>query len=506
MLHSYPMHQFNKLFLHLCSKNRTDRRGDKVITEIPDSSGSECSDDDSDYHPERPSGKKEVRKLFMFRERNLLTYFAVSFQTSLLDLSVCQSNVYALYKGKNNFGLTISELKIFLGINLMMSYVKYPRLRMYWSSNPGLRQNGIANAMTVNRFEDIMRHLHFVGLNDDAGDDRFFKIRPVLDVLQTTYLAAMEPEEFHTKQYIPKKPKPWGFKVWVRAGASTGYMYQFELYQGATGGRGQVGAFGMAAEVVLRLCEKIEGKNHKVFLDIFFCSIPILEKLKSLGIEATGTCRANRLMGSQGKLKDKVTLAEEGRGASSVVTSEENITVTWCLDSQVIHVASTYAGKNPQDVDKRWAKKEKKVIQILRPHVIKLYNSSMGGVDLLGQCVATYANRRKNLRWYMHIFYHFLDDLLEFKASVAAALVSVGSHKRSPSRPSDVSPPPVSKRVAVNIPQEICYIPGHHWPLLMDMKNASRCRDEICKKKTKYVCQACTVALCPGCFGHFHTH
>ncbi len=281
----------------------------------------------------------------------------------------------------------------------------------------------MASLMTANRFEEIKRYLHFVHLNDDAGDDRFFKIHPVLDVLRTTFLTAMEPEEFQsideqiipfkgkhtTKQYIPKKHKPWGFKLWVRAGASTGYMYQFELYQGATGGRGQVGELGMAAEVVLRLCDNIKGKNHKVFFDHFFCSISLLEKLKSQGIEATGTCWANRLMGGQAKLKEKATLTEEGRGASSVVTSEGNITVTWWLDSQVIHVASTYAGMYPQDAAKRWTKKEKKVIQILRPHVIKVYNTSMGGVDLLDQCVATYANRRKNLRWYFSIFFHFLD-------------------------------------------------------------------------------------------------
>ncbi|KAL2092932.1 hypothetical protein ACEWY4_010244 [Coilia grayii] len=221
-----------------------------------------------------------------------------------------------------------------------------------------------------------MQYLHFVDLNDEDGDDRFSKIRPVLDVLQTTFLAIMEPKEFQsideqiipfkgkhsTKQYIPKKPKPW-----------------------------------------------------------------LLKELKKQGIEATGTCRANRLMGAQAKLKDKKTLTEEGRGASSVVTSEGNTTVTRWLDRQVIHVVSKYAGKYPQDVD-RWTKKEKKVIQILRLHAIK---------------------------------------------------------KRSRGRSSDTSLPPVAKKVTVTIPGEIRYSPGHHWPLLMDMKNVSRCRDEICQKRTK---------------------
>lgn len=80
----------------------------------------------------------------------------------------------------------------------------------------------------------------------------------------------MDPEEFQSideqiipfkgrlslKQYIPKKPKPWGVKVWVRAGSS-GYMHRFEVYQGLAG-RGAVSELGMAADVVLRLCDDIQ--------------------------------------------------------------------------------------------------------------------------------------------------------------------------------------------------------------------------------------------------------
>ena len=33
------------------------------------------------------------------------------------------------------------------------------------------------------------------------------------------------------KQYLPKKPHKWGFKVWARAGIS-GIIYDFEIYTG----------------------------------------------------------------------------------------------------------------------------------------------------------------------------------------------------------------------------------------------------------------------------------
>ncbi|KAF3834757.1 hypothetical protein F7725_027315 [Dissostichus mawsoni] len=140
--------------------------------------------------------------------------------------------------------------------------------------------------------------------------DKLFRIRPVLEALEETFRTAVDPEEFQSideqmipfkgrlsiKQYIPKKPKPWGVKVWVRAGSS-GYMYRFEVYQGAAV-RGQISQLGMAADVVIRLCDDIQQKNHKVFFDNFFTTIPLLLVLKSQGICGTGTCRRNRLHGA----------------------------------------------------------------------------------------------------------------------------------------------------------------------------------------------------------------
>lgn len=90
---------------------------------------------------------------------------------------------------------------------------------MYWSSNPGLRQHLIANSMSLRRFEEIKRFLHFADNNSQSNADKFYKLRPVLDVLEERFVAAMSPEEFQavdeqiipfkgqhsSKQYTPKK-------------------------------------------------------------------------------------------------------------------------------------------------------------------------------------------------------------------------------------------------------------------------------------------------------------
>ena len=37
-------------------------------------------------------------------------------------------------------------------------------------------------------------------------------------------------------QYLPKKPKKWGVKLWVLADSLNGYVPAFEIYTGASDG------------------------------------------------------------------------------------------------------------------------------------------------------------------------------------------------------------------------------------------------------------------------------
>ncbi|XP_063818872.1 piggyBac transposable element-derived protein 2-like [Pseudophryne corroboree] len=469
-------------------------------------------------------------------------FFMHLFSDTMVDEIVHNTNLYTLQKRKGYLSLTSHELKCFLGINLVMSYLRYPRSRMYWSSNEGLRFDLIANAMPVYRFEEILRYLHFVDnfAQQPGNKDKLCKIRPVLDKLEASFSGAVDPEEFQSVdeqiipfkvhqsigqsigQSIPKRSKPLGLKMWVRAGTS-GYTYRFELYQGTSGDRDEVSALGKSAAVVLRLCDDIQNKNHKVFFGIPFCTIPLLQKLRNQGIYATSTCSANSIIGAQSKLKTEKQLKEEGRGASSVVTNGENISITRWLDGSVVHVASSCAGIQPQDSAQRWSKKEKELIHIPRPFAVKLYNTHIRGVNLMDQCVAMYPHRRKNRRWYIRVFFHFLDvtcvnawllyrmsgfndmNLLDFKASIARALINAGCMEQRRRERSSETPPPLKRRAVSKAPPEIRFSVGHHWPKLTDAKHANRCHDVACTRKTKYICMQCLEPLCPGCFSNFHT-
>lgn len=64
------------------------------------------------------------------------------------------------------------------------------------------------------------------------------------------------------KQYIKGKPCPWGIKMFMLCGKS-GQIYDFLLYQGSTTeiDKKNLATFGLGASVVMKLCERLEGKT-----------------------------------------------------------------------------------------------------------------------------------------------------------------------------------------------------------------------------------------------------
>ena len=108
---------------------------------------------------------------------------------------------------------------------LLSGYAKYPNKKLYWSKEndtPSI----LAEAMRCNRFEIILRHIHF---NDNAAidkEDKLYKLRPLLNHLFLE-LGTLEEHlcidesmipyygRHYPKQYTRGKPIGFGFKNWA---------------------------------------------------------------------------------------------------------------------------------------------------------------------------------------------------------------------------------------------------------------------------------------------------
>ncbi|KAJ8356882.1 hypothetical protein SKAU_G00196760 [Synaphobranchus kaupii] len=117
-----------------------------------------------------------------------------------------------------------TEMEQFIGVCFYMSVHGLPKTRFNW--NPKTRVEMVASTMTVNRWENIRRHLHFADNNQVPGGDKLFKVRPLLNFLNDSFSSIPMDEMLcvdeqmvpfkgrsQLKQYIPMKPKRWGYNI-----------------------------------------------------------------------------------------------------------------------------------------------------------------------------------------------------------------------------------------------------------------------------------------------------
>ena len=214
------------------------------------------------------------------------------------------------------------------------------------------------------------------------------KVDPVISTLKQNFQAAYYPNRelsideamipfksrSSMKQYVPLKPVKRGFKVWAMAHTLNGYMYDFSVYTGASGGDREMG---LGEKVVRQLAESIKGNHHHLYFDNYFSSISLLSKLLEDGTYACGTIRTNR------KLYPSEISEEAKRFVCGQSTFHqcENIVATAWKDNKVVNVVSTLA--SPSDVTSVQRQQKDGTRVTVEYHLcVALNNLYMGGVDL----------------------------------------------------------------------------------------------------------------------------
>ena len=72
----------------------------------------------------------------------------------------------------------------------------------------------------------------------------------------------------------------------------------------------------------------------------------------------------------------------------------------------VLFFSSALEGINHVLSVQRRGKSSKTKFSVPCPKAVKLYNTDMGGVDLMDQCTAAYClDRKSSVRFYLHVFF-----------------------------------------------------------------------------------------------------
>lgn len=451
--------------------------------------------------------------------------FFLFFDTEVIDMFVKYTNLYA--RTHNRLAdVNSSEIRCFIGILLLSGYSCVPRREMYWENAPDTNNNLVCKAMSRNRFRYIMQNIHCCDNARLDKDDKFSKIRPVIELMNKKFMNLAPLEEHHsvdesmipyygrhpTKQFIRGKPIRWGYNFWT-ATNRLGYIEWFEPYQGAnTKLSEEYKGLGMGANIVLRFVDTLLScKNYfayNIFFDNLFTSIPLLLELKSKGIKETGTVRENRIPKAC-LIQKSEQMKKEPRGSFDFTSSSDNeIIICKWHDNSIVTIASNNAKVLPTVQVKRFSQKEKKIIYVNQPNIIKIYNENMGGVDRADQNISLYRTSIRGKKWYFPLIAHFIDmaeqnawrlhkanggklDHLSFRRSVAVGILE--SFKKRSSVGGSKLP---SNAHSFSRYDGIDHIVSYQ-------EKQTRCAK--CHKKCNFVCQKCTVALHPKeCFLMYH--
>lgn len=188
--------------------------------------------------------------------------FEAYFDDELIDVIVVETNRYASQllnssnlsqhsRFKKWSALTREEPRVSLSLLLLQGIVQKPNERMYWSRNRLIETTAFGEIMPRNRFQLIMRMLHFVDnatieILEGHPQPHLRKIWPVYQELLTKYrtLYVLERDvsvdeslllfrgRLSSKQYMPLKRARFGIKSFLLCESESGYIWNSVIYTG----------------------------------------------------------------------------------------------------------------------------------------------------------------------------------------------------------------------------------------------------------------------------------
>ena len=180
-----------------------------------------------------------------------------------------------------------------------------PTFASYWSTDV-LYKNLVSGVISRNRFEMLLRMIHFSDRENETTGDKLYKIKPVLDIMnnsfQLSYMVgrkmvideSMIPWRGRLKfrQYIPTKSHKYGIKIFKLCSPNV-YTWKFEMYTGRQE-ENRAAGLGVGESVVLKLTEKLLDEGRILYTDNFYTSCPLARILLNRNTHLVGTLRRTR--------------------------------------------------------------------------------------------------------------------------------------------------------------------------------------------------------------------
>lgn len=414
---------------------------------------------------------EKTRNAVQIEDNQPHSFYFAFLTEEILQIIVDETNRYAEQYMQNRRSTRLDkwtptdkdEIKRFFGLLIWMGLVKLPKYESYWCTNNTYCQSFPRTVMSRNRFELLLRFLHFSNNQTANINDRLYKIRQLVDILNQNFSKYYDLDEnicideslvpfrgrIKFRQFLKQKRHKYGIKVFKMC-SDQGYTYQFQIYSGKNLNEQCV----TPTSIVMNICHNILHRGHTIYTDNWYTSINLAEKLIDCNTHLVGTLRKDR----KGIPVD-VKFKKLKRGELIAMQNKKGIMVLKWKDKRDIFMLSTKHSAEMVEV-------RKKNYVCDKPVIVVDYNKGKCGVDVSDQMIAYSTPHRRTLKWYIKLA---LELLLNTSVSNTLILYKLATRTK-------IKVPDFRMALAMHLTQR-------HSPALSNTPTRRRLRHEMQKKE-----------------------
>ena len=344
----------------------------------------------------------------------------------------------------------VPKMKLFFAHLLLIGVVKKPTLESYWSKNPLTRTPFFGKLLKRMEFQNIYTNLHLTdnSIEDKQAreDDRLYKVRPLLDMVNASFKDAYFPERELSydeasckwrgrglRVFNASKPNKFHIKSFQVCESNSGYCLGIDVYSGDAHDsqwknflpedpKGVIGKVTRQVLAHLDSCELLD-KGHHLYTDNYYTSVQLADELIFRCTYICGTVRAGtvgipiafKLNNGPSKIKD--AYHKDMKVGEYMVRQRRDkgyFAVCW-QDKKTVRLYDAihpFKVRRYETIRKDKKTKENKLIEIDKPECFFHYSRHMGGVDLSGQLIGNNEFLRKTNKWTQRLTFYLFESIL----------------------------------------------------------------------------------------------
>lgn len=427
------------------------------------------------------------------------------------------------------------ELKKFIGLCLLQGQVKVSNIRKLFSFDPLNYHPIFSTTMSGRRFEQLLRCFSVHSCNQILeGNDRLQKIRVLLNICLRNFQEAYTPGKelaldeslllfrgrLSFRTYMKNKKTKYGIKFYELC-SYDGYVLNIDIYKGQ-GEDGPDEDMSKIDSLVTKLLQPYVNKGYHLFMDNYYNSVTLANRLLQCQTHVTGTLRSNR------RGNPKLLVKKRLKRGEHIWKRHGKVYVSKWKDKRDVIALTTAHHPALSEARNRHGHIKIKPVEIIE------YNKFMSGIDRSDQMISYYSCPRKTIFWYKKIIFHLLDitvwnsyflykkltqkklRYIEYREDLIKSLL--GIDKQLKDARFLINFRPIHRGSENSRPQPAAQIvPQHFQELIPRPDNYSRkfyylrckqCSEDKKRTETHWRCKTCQdkPPLCAGpCFERWHT-